>query len=103
MTLAQLLALRPGDVVRRRGPRGRLRVVLSQPSMHTRETPGPVCLLKVGRSWTDPNPGAWYDGRAIMEQYLTTNRRAMSAKRALALKAYTHDRQKELRRCGWLP
>lgn len=76
MTRKQLASLRAGDVIRHK--RTRTLRVLAAPgtSAHGRLS---CALVKVGTSWTDPNPLAWYDPWEICRNYDVTNRPRMLA------------------------
>lgn len=75
MTPEQYAALEPGIVIERYSNRSK-RVVVSTP----RRTRGggwtSLGLVKVGHSWTDPNPTAHYDRGLILAEYAVTDRRA---------------------------
>lgn len=85
MTRAELLALRPGDIIRRKGPKRVLRVVLTAQGDKSRSLT-PVGLIKVGRSWTDPCPSAWYDPYLIERDYVVTGQRFCSEEKARELR-----------------
>jgi hypothetical protein len=72
MTRAEYLSLKPGQAIRQRRGARRVRIVLVPPVTH-RANGRPVLygigLLKIGHSWTDPNPVASYDAVQIMPHY----------------------------------
>lgn len=79
MTYEEYSLLEPGEIIRRRDGKRTLRIVVSRPGNTKRSRRcGPVGLVKVGRSWTDPNPCAWYDAWVIVQGYERTGRRGMS-------------------------
>lgn len=84
MTRVQLLRLRPGDIIRCRRTRALRTVVTSFAGKKLT----PVGLVKVGHSWTDPRPTAWYDAHVILHGYVVTGRRT-SAKKARAARDWT--------------
>jgi hypothetical protein len=86
MTRDQLLALQPGDVIRRLGARRTLRVVLAGPGRTRGGAMGPVGLVKVGYSWTNPNPSAWYDAHVVLHGYAVTGARGMSREYATRMR-----------------
>ena len=75
MTREHLLALRPGDVIKNKAS-GTLRVVANRPRRPSGRVIG-IALVKVGSSWTDPNPCAWYDAWEIERSFEVTGRRRM--------------------------
>lgn len=77
MTANECDRLKPGDIIMRNNSRRTLRLVIANGRC--------VALAKIGHSWTDPNPGAWYDAWAIREQFVTTGKRAPGALRQIPL------------------
>ena len=88
MTYEQLLLIRPGDIIRTIKTR-KPRLVLSDPGRTTKHG---VCigltLMKIGRSWTDPNPTASYDSWAVRQLFEPTGRRGCSEALALEWNSY---------------
>ena len=62
MTPRQYADLRPGDLLRDKRDKRKLRLVMTTPGYVKWGTQsGPIGIRKIGHSWTDPNPAAYYD------------------------------------------
>jgi hypothetical protein len=91
VTLREFFRLRPGHIIRRKKDRV-LRVVVSE-TIDSAPRRMPVGLLKIGRSWTDPRPTAWYDANVILTGYLFTGRRALSERSARHLRNWSKSKK----------
>ncbi len=76
MTREQLAKLKAGAVIKHK--RTKTLRVLAAPA---KSPHGRLCcaLIKVGSSWTDPNPLAWYDPWEICRSYDVTDHPRMLA------------------------
>ena len=84
VTRTELEAVEPGMCIRRRRGNRRIRVVLAVG--HSRYGGlSVVGLVKIGRSWTDPNPSAWIDAAVVLRDYAVTGRRGLSLRSARRL------------------
>lgn len=87
MTLHELILLRPGEFVRTIKTRT-LRLVLSE-AMPTRYGGWTgISLMKIGHSWTDPNPIASYDAWAAQQLFEVTERHGCSEQLAREWDSY---------------
>jgi len=78
MTYDEYRALQPGDIIREKTGRRLPRLVLSKPGNTNGGRSlghGPIALLKIGHSWTDPRRTAWYDAWVIVRRFITTGRK----------------------------
>ena len=69
MTPREYMRLRAGDIIISRNSKRTMRLVISDAGTC-------IGLAKVGHSWTDPNPGAWYSAWETQNQFETTDQRA---------------------------
>lgn len=89
MTYKQYSRLLPGDAIRDKKTK-QIRVVVSRPGDTQRSKGrGPIGLVKVGHSWTDPNPTAWYDAWVIVSRFAVTGRQGLSRERAEDLRNWS--------------
>lgn len=78
MTPREYMRLRAGDIIISRNSKRTMRLVISDAGTC-------IGLAKVGHSWTDPNPGAWYSAWETQNQFETTDQRAPGALRQVPL------------------
>jgi len=86
MTSDEVESLIPGSIIRSRHGRREPRLVIAVGRAPRTGRTRIIGLVKIGHSWTDPRPTAWYDHWEVCRSFDFTGRIGCTPKRALAIR-----------------